>query len=146
MKKSFIKILSRLMALAILFSLLATAIGCVKDDPVINSQPPVETTVTLDSQVKNMTVGDSTILNFTFTGEENLQTSWSSSDENVAKVIDGRVEAISEGTTTVTMQPIHLMTTHSPLQTASLMQLLLRIKHLVNIMTYLQLQTAKLTP
>ena len=103
MKKSFIKILSRLMALAILFSLSATAIGCVKDDPVINSQPPVETTVTLDSEVKNMTVGDSTILNFTFTGEENLQTSWSSSDENVAKVIDGRVEAISEGTTTVTI-------------------------------------------
>ena len=58
--------------------------------------------ITLSQTSKSMLVGDSDILTADYTGKKGAKIEWASDNQSVVTVTDGNIEAVGEGTATVT--------------------------------------------
>ena len=85
-----------------IFSLLITFTSCKEEEPL----PISVESVKLNHSSITLVIGESDMLIATVSpnNAENKRVSWSSSDKNVATVIDGEVTAIKEGETVIKVQ------------------------------------------
>ena len=97
----------KIFSLAMAFSLTAFAVSCKPDSsgssPSQRHEQMVDNAqITLNQTTKNMLVGDTDILTADYTGKKGAKIEWKTDDKSVVSVVDGAIEAVGEGTTTVT--------------------------------------------